>query len=307
MAVVEQVTNSIGQSYTEPYGQSWADGREPEGLQSDNDQRTMFTARSRRVALLSRVVEKEILPRLAVSRASAGADTAAAHMTTESDTIELVRLLLGDEDDGAGTFIHLLELRGATPSSLYLGIVTDAARRLGQLWEDDRCDFARVTISLGRLQQVVRALSPRFQAAAVTPSTHPDTILLLPAPAEQHTLGLVILSEFFLREGWHVIGGPVSAGPVSGGCDAAATVGRTWVDVAGFSLGSASRVEGLTACISSVRKASKNRYLFVMVGGPLFLEHPELVARVGADTTARDATAAVRQARGLLTMRAAAE
>ena len=307
MAGVEQVTNSIGQAYTESYGQSWADGREAGGSPSDSDGRATFTARSRRVALLSRVVEKEILPRLALIRASPGSDTAPARMTTESDTLELVSLLLGDQDDGAGTFIHLLELRGATPSSLYLGIVTDAARKLGQLWEDDRCDFARVTISLGRLQRVVRALSPRFQAAAVTPSTHPDTILLLPAPAEHHTLGLVILSEFFLREGWHVIGGPVAAGLVPGGFDAAATVGGTWVDIAGFSLGSTSRVEGLTACISSVRKASKNRYLFVMVGGPLFLEHPELVARVGADSTARDAASAVRQARGLLSMRAAAE
>ncbi len=302
MAVVENITNSIGASYTEPYGGNWTEEREVGGFQANSDDRGRFTARSSRVALLNRVVEKEILPRLALSRASTGAERTATHMTTENDTTELVRLLLGREEEGAGTFIAMLELRGATPTSLYLGIVTQAARRLGQLWEDDRCDFAQVTISLGRLQQVVRALSPRFQAAAITPSTHPDTIILLPAPAEQHTLGLVILSEFFLREGWHVIGGPVSVG-----YDAATAVGNTWVDIAGFSLGSASRVEGLTACIRSVRKASRNRYLFVMVGGPLFLEHPELVSRVGADTTAPDAMAAVRQARGLLSMRAVAD
>lgn len=302
MTVVEQVTNLIGPSYTEPYGRDWTEGREDGDFASAVEDRTRFTARSRRVALLTRVVEKDILPRLAMAHAAGRPGSTAVHTTTESDTLELVRLLLGREDAGPGTFIALLELRGATPASLYLGIVTDAARRLGQLWEDDRCDFARVTIGLGRLQQVVRALSPRFQAAAVTSPTHPDTILLLPTPAEQHTLGLVILSEFFLREGWHVIGGPVSTG-----YDAAATVGSEWVDIAGFSLGSTSRVEALTACIRAVRKASRNRYLFVMVGGPLFLEHPELAARVGADTTAPDAVGAVRQARGLLSMRAAAD
>ena len=44
-----------------------------------------------------------------------------------------------------------------------------------------------------------------------------------------------------------------------------------------------------------------------MVGGPLFLQRPELVTRVGADATAADAPAAVRQASGLLAMRAAAD
>ena len=83
-------------------------------------------------------------------------------VTTEDDTAELVRLLMGSEDSSAWTFIELLEMRGATPASLYLGVITQAARRLGELWEDDRCDFTQVTISLGRLQQVVRALSPAF-------------------------------------------------------------------------------------------------------------------------------------------------
>ena len=35
----------------------------------------------------------------------------------------------------------------------------------------------------------------------------------------------------------------------------------TWVDVAGFSIGSIEHLDGLTACIRAVRKASRNRYL----------------------------------------------
>lgn len=309
MAVVEQVTNSTGQfnaasCNTASHNQDWADDQGPGEARRDSDL-SLFTARSRRALLLNKVVETQILPRLAQARAQEAVKT--INVTTRDDTTELVRLLLCSSDDGVWTFIELLELRGVAPAALYVGIVTDAARRLGELWEEDRCDFAQVTISLGRLQRVVRSLSCRFQTAAVTPHTHPDTILLLPAPLEQHTLGLVILSEFFQREGWHVIGGPVSGGSDSGGCDAAAAVRSSWVDVAGFSLGSSSKLEGLANCIRSVRKASQNRYLFVMVGGPLFLLHPELVSRVGADTTAPDATSAVRQARGLLTIRAAAD
>jgi methanogenic corrinoid protein MtbC1 len=67
-----------------------------------------------------------------------------------------------------------------------------------------------------------------------------------------------------------------------------------------------SRLDGLAHCIRSVRRASHNPDLYVMVGGPLFLAQPDLVTRVGADAAATDAASAVRQAGGLLAVRAAA-
>ncbi len=275
-----------------------------------------FLSKTRRAALLSRVLQAEILPRLAIARlgaAEARTDIAIAvsaapenavpeNAASEYDTAELVRLLLGPEDDSAWDFIERSRTSGFSASSLYLGVIAAAARRLGEFWEDDRCDFTQVTISLGRLQRIVRGLSPSFQTAAIIRPVHPDTLLLLPAPGEQHTLGLVILAEFFRREGWHIVGGPVSAG-----YDAVGLVRDNWLDIAAFSAGSSKGIEALTACIVAVRRASRNRYLGIMVGGPLFLAHPELVTRVGADTTAADAPGAVRQARGLLAMRDAAD
>ncbi len=246
--------------------------------------------------IFSRLVEAQIVPYLAQARGQAqvgGAD--AARATTAADTAELVRLLLTQEAAGAVGFIEQLRRRGAAPDALYLGIVTQAACRLGELWDDDRCSFAEVTISMGRLQQVLRALSPRFQMAAVRLS-HPANILLLPAPGDHHTLGLAMLAEFFHRDGWHVAGGP--------GCSpaAAADFARdTWIDVVGFSIGSARLLDGLAHGIQEVRRASCNRSLSVMVGGPLFRLRPGLVARVGADAAACDAAQAVRQARDLLT------
>jgi len=258
-------------------------------------------AKNHRAALLQHFVEAQILPRLALARA--GRENAPTGKTpTQDDMGELVRLLLDRDDSKALTFVQILMRRGATPASLYLGLITQAGRRLGELWEEDRCDFALVTIGLGRLQQIVRTLSPTFQTAAVPRSARADTILLLPAPGEQHSLGLVILAEFFEREGWHVVGGPVSSG-----YNAAQLVRAHCVDVAGFSVASSGRLEALKACIRSVRSASRNRYLGVMVGGPLFLQHPELVTRVGADATAADAPGAVQKARELLAMRLATD
>jgi methanogenic corrinoid protein MtbC1 len=299
MTFVEHVDNSSGWSGT---------SRQAADDSSAPATEVRPLARERRSLLLSRVVETEILPRLARARCGSAAalegnrDPVGDWGTTDDETAALVTLLMSPDSDGAQTFIERLEARGVTPASLYLGIITAAARRLGELWEDDRCDFSVVTIGLGRLQQVIRSLSPGFQTEAVGRSAHAETALLLPAPGEQHTLGLLVLSEFFRREGWRVIGGPVSKG-----FDAVGLVRDGTVDVVGFSVGSSKRLDELTACISAVRKASRNRDLGIMVGGPLFLQRPELVARVGADTTAPDAPSAVRQARGLLALRTAAD
>lgn len=55
--------------------------------------------------------------------------------------------------------------------------------------------------------------------------------------------------------------------------------------------------------IEAARGASRNRDLIVMVGGPLFIENPELVALVGADATARDAKEAVLRADAMVPLR----
>lgn len=256
--------------------------------------------RHRRVALLARVVQSEILPRLVVARGAPPVPEP-ERTTTEDDMVALVSLLLNKPATEAIAFVNTLRDRGISAAALYLGIVTQAARRLGELWEQDRCGFAEVTIGMGHLQQVVRALSPNFQISAVGRS-HADTALLLPAPGEQHTFGLVMLSEFFRREGWHVLGGPVSSGN-----DAARISRDTWIDVAGFSIGSESLMDALAAGIIALRRASRNKDIAVMVGGPLMLSTPDLVKRVGADTGAMDAPGAVREARALLSFRAAAD
>jgi methanogenic corrinoid protein MtbC1 len=302
MAYVDQVANSVGSAGNAQDARNGID--DPISLSSTDSDIGLLT-NNRRSSLLNRVVEAEILPRLALARAGIVAKQSGKRTdqaTAQNDTEKFVRLLIGRKDDGARIFIERLVSGGVTPASLYLGVITQAARRLGELWDEDRCDFSQVTISLGRLQQIVRALSPDFQAASVNQSALADTVLLLPAPGEQHTFGLVILAEFFRREGWHISGGPVSSSH-----DAAGLVRDVWVDVVGFSIGSIKHLDNLANCIRTVRRASRNRYIGVMVGGPLILQRPDLVTRIGADATAVDAQGAVRQARGLLSMRAAAD
>jgi methanogenic corrinoid protein MtbC1 len=69
-------------------------------------------------------------------------------------------------------------------------------------------------------------------------------------------------------------------------------------DLFGMSASSDERLDQIAPMIMSVRKASRNRDITVMVGGRLFVERPELVAKVGADAMAADARQAVLGAEG---------
>jgi methanogenic corrinoid protein MtbC1 len=82
-------------------------------------------------------------------------------------------------------------------------------------------------------------------------------------------------------------------------------VRREWFSVVGVSVGCDARVSSVAQSIRSLRKASSNRSLGVMVGGPLLTGRPDLVQAMGADATAHDGIGAVRQAEQVLQLLAA--
>ena len=96
----------------------------------------------------------------------------------------------------------------------------------------------------------------------------------------------------------------VSIGLSSSPEEIAALVASEWFDVVGLTLSSGTRLDQLATAIRSVRDASCNPAIGVMVGGPVFLEYPELVQRVGADASAVDAATAVLLAQRLLDLAA---
>jgi MerR family transcriptional regulator, light-induced transcriptional regulator len=241
-----------------------------------------------RLALLAKAIEHEIIPRLMLAHRnpheclSLPEVDAANEQVTALDVETFARLVLSDDENLAQACVDAMRLKGIAVETIYLELLAPVARHLGSLWEQDLCDFTEVTIGLGRLHQVLRELSPGFSQ----PLGHGGTgrrILLLPSPGEQHTFGLVMVSEFFRHAGWDVAGGPWEAG-----ADPVTMVRREWFDVVGFSLGSELHLDELAQCIRSVRKAAINRQVGIMVGGPIFTLHPEYVSRVGADGAASD-------------------
>ncbi len=253
-----------------------------------------------RLALLSRAIEDEIIPRLMLAHPGAVdclplTPPASAQVSLE-DVRSFAQLVLAPDENVAHACIETMRTSGISVETIYTDLLAPVARYLGELWEDDLCDFTQVTVGLGRLQQVLRELSPAFSQSSANSSG--NRVLLLPGPGEQHTFGLVMVAEFFRRAGWDVAGGPWEAG-----ADPIVMVQREWFDVVGFSLGNVDQLDDLAACIKSVRSATLNKTICVIVGGPLFLANPEYVAYVNADAASTDGAQAPGLAASLVAAR----
>lgn len=235
---------------------------------------------------LRALIEGELIPRLLLAHQVGpippSLAAAAARELDEHDLDEFLARVLDAHDGATADFIADLLADGIMVESVYLDLLAPTARRLGELWDEDRADFLQVTIALGRLQRVLRELSRG--AGDPVPALPVGRVLLAGAPGDDHSLGLLMVAEFFVRAGWGVALGP----PISE-LDLIETVRADSFDVVGLSLGTDARLGAVKRLIAQVRLASHNPHLVVLVGGRVFSDRPDLVDRVGADGTVADA------------------
>ena len=237
-------------------------------------------ANDTRMSQLVRTIENEIIPRLMLAhRVAPEAPPIAAidHRISRADVEHFAKLMLSHDEEPSFEAVSSFRARGVSIDRLYLDLLAPSARYLGELWNEDLCTFTDVTVGLGRLQRVLRELSPAFGRSVDHPIAGRN-VVLLPAPGEQHTFGLVMVGEFFRRAGWGVSGAGWVDAP-----DAGALVASEWFDVIGFSLGAEIHLQALGDTIRSVKHESCNREIVVLVGGPLFTQFPDQVEAVGAD------------------------
>lgn len=241
-----------------------------------------------RAALLTRTIEAEVIPRLLLAHLDDAEPSLREGPTpTVDQVIEFAMIAARDDAAEIPAFIASRRAEGMSIETLFLRLLTPAARYLGDLWAADLRTFADVTIGLSRLQQLLRELSTEFEEEAerLGPSLR---ILLVPAPGDQHTFGVHMVEEFFRRAGWDVWGELSLSHD-----ELMALVRREWFDVVGLSASCDVLPERLASTIQSLRLASRNSGVGILVGGRLFLDRPDVVALVGADATALDAAQAV--------------
>lgn len=242
---------------------------------------------------LTSLIEAQIIPRLIVAHPAAQvmADDA---IDLADEVLTFAPLALHVEADALIEHVETYLDRGATIEALLVDLLAPAARRLGEYWEEDRCDFVDVTMGLWRLQEVVHELAARgpIDRGQAAPCAR---ALFAAMPGDQHSFGALVVEEMFARGGWAT--DRMGDTSVS---DLLDRVGGEWFDVIGLTVSCDSHTAALPSAIVALRNVSRNPRIVVMVGGRVFAENPRLASDVGADGTARDARSAVKMAQDLV-------
>jgi methanogenic corrinoid protein MtbC1 len=246
-----------------------------------------------RERLLRRVVERHVLPRLAL-RVPALVRPARFGDAISDEVAGLTKLALNGDAQRSRTVLHRLYEAGASFAELQLGLLAPAARRLDGMWRADEVTFMDVTLAAGSLQQMMRFVALDLAVTGQRPPLA-RSILVAPLPGEAHVFGAAMAAEFFRRDGWRVTYEPR---PSWAGLGAA--LERGWTDVLGLSITGRPDPAALNAAIARVRAASSNPDLLVIVGGESLVNDPTLVTLIGADASLAAIAAAPARAHCLV-------
>ncbi|MDJ0852105.1 MAG: cobalamin-dependent protein [Myxococcota bacterium] len=249
-------------------------------------------------AALIGAIEGEIIPRLMLAHepAVAPTDPPRDDKLSLEDREQFLASVTHDSADVTRAMIDALLGRGVTQETILLDLLATTARRLGELWEEDRVDFTDVTIGLCRLHQVLREQgAPWPDEKSPTGDRRAPRILLTTACADQHVFGVLLVAEFFRRASWRVRSEPGATRDALSSLLAEQTF-----EVLGLSAACSTVAEDVGEDVAAFREAARNREMKILVGGRLFVEDPGLVARIGADGAAFDAKTAPLTARAML-------
>ncbi|GJE57596.1 cobalamin B12-binding domain-containing protein [Methylobacterium thuringiense] len=284
----------LGPSHHEWANLLTAEIAEAAGVREDYARRRSAEHARERTLALGRVIQAEIIPRLMLLDRNELRVQPDALPKLETEAVaEFTDLILAHDVTALMEAFSALMVQGYAADDLFLDLLAPSAALLGRMWDDDLCDFIEVTAGLAQLQFLLATFR---MDGGIAPFDEKRRILLMGAPGEQHTFGLAIVEQFMRKAGWHVASGLASSPE-----QIAERVGSQWFGVVGLTLSRESHLDHLAASIRTVRRASLNTSIGVMVGGPVFLEHPKYVKQVGADASAVDAPTAVLLAQRLLT------
>jgi len=229
-----------------------------------------------------RMVEGELLPRLLLTH-NAGPLPPSFIATAESsmqhpafdDFLQVVR---GDDpDQEIRAFLVDAVERGETVEVVLAELLAPVARHMGELWEEDECDFVEVTVVCNRLQRAIRRLANEFRYGSAGDDVR---VLVTGLPHAQHTLGCLMVAETLSDAGCDVaLGDPFVPG-----------VDPVGYDVVALSVARTEDEEAAEMMVRRLRDQAPNAS--ILVGGAAFRLDPAMIRRIGADGWAEDATSA---------------
>lgn len=242
------------------------------------------------------IIESEIIPRLLMAHSASDRPVKAkrSRPINPDDASRFAMLPLRLEAASLLEEVDAFIADGASVETICLDLLAPAARRLGEMWENDECDFIDVTMGLRRLQEVMREIAAR-SPADLSGLAMPRSALFSPMPGDHHNFGTLMIEEVFSRGGWQseALVKPERRELLD-------RLARQPFDLVGLTLSRDCPSAALANLIKAVRNVSANPHIIVLVGGRMINENPDIAVEVGADGTGLDALAALELANNLV-------
>jgi len=247
------------------------------------------------------IIESQIIPRLLMAHSSTDAVAQSRRLRAISaeEAARFAELPIRLEAASLLEEVDAFMAKGATVEAICLDLLAPAARKLGEMWERDECDFLDVTMGLWRLQEVMREVAARSPTNLASLAM-PRSALFSPMPGDHHNFGVMMIDEVFARAGWR---SEAMVRPERR--ELLDRVARQPFDLLGLTLARDCPSAALANLIRAVRNVSANPHIIVLIGGRMINENPGIVTDVGADGTGADALSALERANALVETAAA--
>ena len=227
-------------------------------------------------------IARDIVGRLA--KASAASAQFEAAEISAADLKAFCAALTEPSSESAMSFIAERRKKGLTRHDVYLGYITNAARWLGEQWDEDRLSSFEVAQATGHLYALLRSI--RVGSPPVRPGGGAQrTALFATVPGEDHGLGITMAADLFREAGWEI--------DLEVGLDHAqltACIEERQPLAIGFSLSTAGRIEALVRLVIATRLCVPHAILGV--APPADMPEDDLRALVDVDLVFRDAASA---------------
>ena len=255
------------------------------GVSWNNNAGSHNPARVASVVPLDNLIQEQIIPRLLLAHSHSGPRLPAEgqQVVSAEDVANFASLPLELEADELLTVVEGFLARGIAVESIFVDLLAPSARKLGQYWEEDGCDFLDVTMGLWRLQEVMREVAI-CNPSTLGPLEPPRAALFAPMPGDCHSFGGLMIEEVFARAGWQT-----EVLTDSKRKELLQIVADRHFDLVGLTVSSDCPTGALTDLILAIRSSSRCPEVQIYIGGRMVNDNPGIVALVGADGTAIDA------------------
>ena len=223
------------------------------------------------------VLAQEVIVRLARWARDTTAERAAELPPVVPPDLEaLCAALIGEDPTLPKQMILDAHARGASHEELCLWHIGEAARYLGEMWDEDRITFREMALAAGRMLHLLRDL--RELAPPYAPRGE-QCALFATVPGEKHVLGITMAADIFRKDGWDV-----DLRLDTTEVQLSDMLRRGGYPIVGLSAATPDRLRALARVVVELRLAAPKVLIFV--GGNIARLEPDIAVRVGADGAA---------------------